>query len=184
MSHGRIADGIHSKATLRTEDIQVKVNEIMVTEVASCSPQTTLQDIAMLMWNNDCGAIPLVDDQEHPVAIITDRDISMGAALQHKPLWELRGEDISSDRELYCCNPDDSIQTALQLMEAHEVRRLPVVNQYNQLCGMVSLGDIVSFTVTESDKKPGGKKISSKETIEFLRHISAHHSLHKATVAM
>ncbi|MDL0432648.1 CBS domain-containing protein [Marinobacter sp. TBZ242] len=162
----------------------MKVSEVMVTEVACCSPQTSLQDIAMLMWNNDCGAIPLVDEQEHPVGIITDRDICMGAALQHKPLWELRGEDISSHRELYCCGPDDSIKEALQLMETHEIRRLPVINQYSQLCGMVSMGDIVSFTGAESARKAGDKKISSKETMEFLRHISAHHPSHKATATL
>lgn len=162
----------------------MKVNEVMVTEVASCSPQTSLQDIAMLMWNNDCGAIPLVDADEHPMGIITDRDISMGAALQHKPLWEIRGEEISNHRELYCCGPEDSIQKALQLMEAREVRRLPVVNQYNQLCGMVSLGDIVSFTSTESVKKTGDEKISSADTMEFLRHISAHHPSHKTPASL
>ncbi|MFN2362028.1 MAG: CBS domain-containing protein [Marinobacter sp.] len=162
----------------------MKVNEVMVTEVASCSPQTSLQDIAMLMWNNDCGAIPLLDPEEHPVGIITDRDIAMGAALQGKALWELRGEDISSARELYCCGPDDSIKKALQLMEAHEVRRLPVVNQYNQLCGIVSLGDIVSFTGTDTAKKSGSKKISSKETMEFLQHVSAHHASHKAAASL
>jgi len=162
----------------------MKVNDVMVHEVACCSPQTSLQDIAMMMWNNDCGAIPLVDDQEHPVGIITDRDIAMGAALQSKPLWEINAGDISSHRELYCCGPDESIAKALQLMEAHEVRRLPVVNQYNQLCGMVSMGDIVSFTGAETAPKTGDKKISSKETMEFLRHVSAHHPSHKAAAAV
>ncbi|WP_297794964.1 CBS domain-containing protein [uncultured Marinobacter sp.] len=162
----------------------MNINQVMVSEVASCTAQTSLQDIAMLMWNNDCGAIPLVDGEEHPVGIITDRDIAMGAAMQHKPLWELRGEDISRDRELFCCRPDDSIQKALQLMEEHEVRRLPVVNQYNQLCGMVSLGDIVSFTGAGKAKKAADKQISPMETMEFLRHISAHHPSHKAAAAL
>ncbi|MGF2734561.1 CBS domain-containing protein [Marinobacter sp. DUT-1] len=162
----------------------MKVNEVMVTEVASCSPHTSLQDIAMMMWNNDCGAIPLVDEQEHPLGIITDRDIAMGAALQSKPLWDIHAEDISSHRELYCCEPEEDIAKALQLMEAHEVRRLPVVNQYNQLCGMVSMGDIVSFTGAETVAKTGDKKISSKETMELLRHISAHHPSHKAAAAV
>ncbi|WP_166256452.1 CBS domain-containing protein [Marinobacter salicampi] len=159
----------------------MKVSEIMVTEVASCSPQTSLQDIAMLMWNNDCGAIPLVDEQEHPVGIVTDRDICMGAALRNKPLWELRGEEVTNDRELYSCGPDDSIKEALQLMEEHEVRRLPVMNQYSQLCGMLSLGDIVSFTGAGGTRKAGNTKISPNETMEFLRHVSAHHPSHKAT---
>ncbi|MFO7530161.1 MAG: CBS domain-containing protein [Marinobacter sp.] len=69
-------------------------------------------------------------------------------------------------------------------MEAHEVRRLPVVNQYNQLCGMVSMGDIVSFTGAETVAKTGDKKISSKETMEFLRHISVHHPSHKAAATV
>ncbi|HEY9120565.1 MAG TPA: CBS domain-containing protein, partial [Marinobacter sp.] len=124
------------------------------------------------------------DGEEHPVRIITDRDIAMGAALQNKPLRELCGEDISSHRELHCCGPDASITTALQLMESQEIRRLLVVNQYNQLCGIVSLGDIVSFTGSERAKKSGEEKISSKETMELLRHISAHHPAHKATAAV
>lgn len=162
----------------------MKVNAVMVTEVASCSPQTPLQDIAMLMWHNDCGAIPLVDDQEHPVGIITDRDVAMGAALQHKPLWDIRAEEVSGNRELYYCEAEDSIQKVLQMMEEHEVRRLPVVNQYNQLCGMVSMGDIVSFTGAERLRKTGAAKISSKETMELLRHISAHHPSHKAAATL
>ncbi|GGX72154.1 CBS domain-containing protein [Saccharospirillum salsuginis] len=162
----------------------MNVNDVMVTDVASCSPQTSLQDIAMLMWNSDCGAIPLVDENNHPVGIVTDRDIAMGAALQHRPLWEIRGEEITNGRELYCCGPDDTVQQALELMEQHEVRRLPVINQSSQLSGMVSLGDIVSFTGTERLRKHGNKHISSKETMEFLRHVSAHHQSHKAAATL
>jgi len=162
----------------------MKVNDVMVKEVISCSPQTSLQDIAMLMWNNDCGAVPLVDDEEHPVGIITDRDIAMGAALQHKPLWEVHAEEVSNQRELYCCELDDNIQTALKLMETHEVRRLPVVNQYDQLCGIVTLGDIVSFTDNVNAKKTKNKKISSEETMAFMKHISAHHPSHKAATVL
>lgn len=158
----------------------MNVNELMVTEVARCSPQTSLQDIAILMWNNDCGAIPLVDDEDRPIGIVTDRDIAMGAALQRKPLWDIRGEAVANGRELFCCGPENSVRDALEMMERHEVRRLPVVNQYGQLCGMLSLGDIVSFTGAERVRKHGDKQISSKDTMELLRHISAHHHSHKA----
>ncbi|HCW88870.1 MAG TPA: hypothetical protein DHU56_02235 [Marinobacter sp.] len=184
ISQGRITDGIHLDASPRTEDIRMKVNQVMVTEVASCSPQTSLQDIAMMMWNNDCGAIPLVDDREHPVGIITDRDIAMGAALQSKPLREIRAEDISSGRELYCCAAEEDIGEALQIMEAHKVRRLPVVNEDKQLCGMVSLGDIVSFTGAKNTAKTGKKQISPKEAIEFLKHVSGHHLSRKTAAAV
>lgn len=117
------------------------------------------------------------------MGIITDRDIAMGAALQHRLLWEIRGEEITRGRELICCHPDDSIQSALELMERHEIRRLPVINQHQQLCGMVSMGDIVSFTGKGRARKGDGDQIAADDTLDFLRHISAHHTLHKGVAA-
>jgi CBS domain-containing protein len=155
----------------------MKVSEIMVSELASCAPQTSLHDIAMLMWNNDCGAVPLVDEDEHPVGIVTDRDIAMGAALKLRPLWEIRGDEIARERKLYCVHQDDSITYALELMEQYEVRRLPVINQFNQLCGIVSMGDIVSFARTGRTKKG---QISATDTLDLLKHVSGHHVSRKA----
>ncbi len=160
----------------------MKIKDIMVTEVASCSAQTSLQDIATLMWNNDCGAIPLVDAEERPIGIVTDRDIAMGAALQHRPLWELSGDNVTHGREIFCCRPDDDISDALTLMESQEIRRLPVINQFDQLCGMVSMGDIVSFTRSGRARKGEVIAISAGDTLGFLKHVSGHHDGYKAIV--
>lgn len=154
----------------------MKIEDIMVHEPACCRAQTSLQDIAMLMWNNDCGAVPLVDEEQRPVGIVTDRDIAMGAALQHRPLWELRGEDIAQDRAPHCCHPGESIYDVLDLMEQHEVRRFPVVNKRGKLCGMISMGDIVSRTRVGRARKGQPEQIDAGETLDFLRHVSAHHS--------
>lgn len=161
----------------------MNVNEIMVTEVASCSPRTSLQDIAMMMWDRDCGAIPVVDDNRWPVGIVTDRDIAMGAALQRRPLWDIRAEEVTNGREVFCCRPDDTTSDALSLMESHEVRRLPVVNESDELCGMVSMGDIVSFTRSGRARKGEREQISARESLDFLKHVSAHHQPHHQPAA-
>ncbi|PLW82586.1 CBS domain-containing protein [Kineobactrum sediminis] len=153
------------------------VENAMVREVASCSPDSSLEEIASLMWNNDCGSVPILDDEQHPVGIVTDRDIAMGAGLMHKPLWEISAREIMGDKKIACCNTEDSVQSALALMEKNEVRRLPVVNQYGQLAGMLSMGDVISAT---SDSRARGKKaqpdqIDAAEVLDFLKHVSAHH---------
>ncbi len=161
----------------------MRVSEIMVREVASCAPQTSLEDIAMVMWNNDCGAVPLVDEQGHPVGIITDRDIAIRAAREHRPLWKIRGEELVQGRWLHCVHFDDSITHALELMEQRKVRRLPVINRLDELCGMVSMGDIVSFTRAARVRKGGRDQISAADTIGFIKHVSGHHGSRAVTMA-
>lgn len=153
----------------------MNIKEIMVSEVASCSPQTNLHNIALMMWKHDCGAIPLVNEQNEPVGIVTDRDIAISAAMQNRPLWEIQGEEVAHGREVYCCHPEDSITEALALLERHEVRRLPVVDASNKLCGIVSMGDIISFTRAGRARKGDGEMISAEDSLGFLRHVSAHH---------
>lgn len=161
------------------------VKDAMVGEVVSCTPGSSLQDIAISMWNNDCGCIPVVDSQEYPVGIVTDRDIAMAAALKHKPLWDITVEEVTADRKVICCESHDSLQDAVGMMEQHEVRRLPVVNQYGQLCGMLTMGDILSFTraVRSRSKKSGNSQIDAAEIMGFLKHVSAHHKPHRTVLA-
>ena len=161
----------------------MNVQDIMVAEVAYCSSQTSLQDIAMMMWNNDCGAIPIVDNEERPVGIVTDRDIAMAAALQHKPLWEINVEEVSGGRELFFCHPEDTIQEALALMEHNRIRRLLVINQFGQLCGMITMGDIVSFTQAGTASKSQQAQIQPSETLSFLKQVSGHHEVHHQLTA-
>ena len=96
------------------------------------------------MWNNDCGSVPVVDENNRPVAMVTDRDIAIGAALQQRPLWELTPNDITDNQQLHKCHLNDDVQTALDIMRENGVRRLPVVNDQGTLAGIVSSGDIIA----------------------------------------
>ena len=70
----------------------MKVEQIMNREVKTCRPQDSLNRAAQIMWDEPCGAVPVVDDQHRPVGFLTDRDICMAAYTQGKPLEQLRVE--------------------------------------------------------------------------------------------
>lgn len=123
------------------------IQEVMTPHVATCTQDNDLETVALLMKNNNCGSIPIVDADDKPIGMVTDRDILMISALEHKPLWELTVDEIIS-KESYCCSYDDDIKLALALMERHSVRRLPITNKEGQLIGILSMDDIVVATAS------------------------------------
>lgn len=150
----------------------MKVNEIMHANVITCAPETSLDSVARSMWENDCGAVAVVDAKGAPVGIVTDRDIAMGAAIQGKPLWEMCSHDITRDRPLHVCSADASVPAALELMESHEVRRLPVVGKDGRLAGMLSIGDVVNHTAGDSRRHRG--EVDEDRTLRALKAVMPH----------
>ena len=117
----------------------MKVRDIMTTDVATATPETTLEDIATMMRDEDTGAIPVLDDDEL-VGIITDRDIVIRCIAEGKDPVETTVEDVLSEG-LETIEPESNIEEARELMSRRQVRRLPVV-EGGQLIGMLSIGDI------------------------------------------
>ena len=115
------------------------VKELMSTDPIFCTPDTPLDDVARLMTENDCGAIPVCLDR-HVVGIVTDRDIvtrglARGGDPHSVPVSEVMTHNLRVVRE------DDPIERALQIMESGHVRRLPVV-QGPALVGLLSMTDL------------------------------------------
>ncbi len=147
----------------------MNVAEVMEKQVSTCSPQTDLETVAKTMWDGDCGAIPVVDEAGRPVGMVTDRDIAMGAALNHKPLWEMRTRDITNDREVFTCGARDDVHRALAIMKGKKVRRLPVVDAQGKLCGIISLDDLV---IASGDMAVAGNaELSGAEVLHTLQRI-------------
>jgi CBS domain-containing protein len=120
------------------EDV-MKVNEIMTEDVATASPDSTLEDIAIIMRDEDTGAVPIVEDGEL-VGLITDRDIVMRCIAAGREAAETTADDILSN-DLETVEPGADVGEASRLMSRKQIRRLPVVEN-GRLMGMVSLGDI------------------------------------------
>ena len=117
----------------------MKVRDIMTTDVATATPETTLEDIATMMRDEDTGAIPVLDNDEL-VGIITDRDIVIRCIAEGKDPVETTVEDVVTER-LETIEPDSDIEEARELMSRRQIRRLPVVED-GELIGMLSIGDL------------------------------------------
>lgn len=130
----------------------MKVKELMTENAKACTPTNTLADAAGLMWEYDCGIVPVVAHGGQVVGLITDRDICMAAAMMHRHLENIAVEEVSPGRVI-ACRPDDDVRTALKTMRENRIRRLPVVAGDGTLAGIVSMNDIVLRAQETRDKK-------------------------------
>ncbi len=119
----------------------MKVKDLMTTDVKRCTPETNLAAAARIMWEGDCGAVPVTDERDVVVGVITDRDICIAAATRPRTEGEIPVREVIT-KALYTCAPNDDVRVALETMKVRKVRRLPVVEQGGRLVGIVSIHDI------------------------------------------
>jgi CBS domain-containing protein len=145
----------------------MKVSELMTSEVKACHQHDSLNRAAQLMWENDCGAVPVVDAEMKVVGMLTDRDICMAAYTQGVGLADASvGGAMSCD--VCTCEPDDNIASAAERMRERQIRRLPVIDKSSKLVGILSMSDIAReadrLRASKSKKRP----LKDGELIETL----------------
>lgn len=131
----------------------MKVKDVMTPDAKAIWITESLADAAKEMWENDCGALPILKDGRKVVGMITDRDICMGGAMRERSLAHISVEEIMN-KCVYAAEPDEDIEQALQTMREHKIRRLPVLNPEGELEGIVSMNDIVLHAKAQNGKKP------------------------------
>jgi CBS domain-containing protein len=119
----------------------MRVTDLMSQPVYTCHIDQTVQSAAQMMWEHDCGIVPIVDHDGHLAGVVTDRDICMAALFQNRPLSDIAVTDVMA-RDVCACRPGDEVTDAELLMSARQVRRLPVISDDGTPMGMLSLGDI------------------------------------------
>lgn len=158
--------------------------DAMITDVQCCEEKDTLQHAASLMWQHDCGSIPVLNEDGRPIGMLTDRDIAMAAMLNNCALSDLRAEQIIGKQPVITCKHNASLERCLALMEEHEIRRIPVVDEEGRLAGIISMGDAIAFTSDgqEQGRRRSSSGISSEKTLSMLRNVSAHHGPRSSTL--
>ena len=139
----------------------MKVRDVMTRDVHTVRPDQRVQEAASFMLSADAGSIP-VTEGERLIGMITDRDIAVrGVAKGHGPDTPVR-ELMTND--MVCAREDDDVEQAASRMSEAQVRRLPVIDDQDRLCGIVSLGDLSRETEGESAhqalegvSQPGGQ---------------------------
>ena len=117
----------------------MKISEVMTRDVQTVRPDQPVQEAASFMLSADAGSIP-VTDGDRLVGMITDRDIAVrGVAKGYGPDTPVR-ELMTGD--VICCREDDEVEDVASKMSEAQVRRLPIIDRDERLCGIVSLGDL------------------------------------------
>ena len=121
----------------------MQVKDVMTANPACCTPNNALPEVARMMVDNDCGEIPVVENQERkiPVGVITDRDIVCRAVAHDKNPLELKVTDCMT-KPIVTVTPDTSVEDCCRIMQEKQIRRVPVVDANGSCCGIVALADI------------------------------------------
>jgi len=121
----------------------MKVREIMTSHVTTCRPETNLAEVVTLMWEQDCGVLPVVTSDRTVSGMITDRDICVALATRGLTADRIAVHDVIAGTA-YTCSVDDDAIVALKTMKSQRVRRLPVVDAEGRLKGILSLNDVLT----------------------------------------
>ena len=139
----------------------MKISEVMTRDVQTIRPDQRVQEAASFMLSADAGSIP-VTDGDRLIGMITDRDIAVrGVAKGYGPDTPVR--ELMTD-DIICVREDDDVDDVASKMSEAQVRRLPVIDNHERLCGIVSLGDLsrdadeeAAAEALEGVSEPGGK---------------------------
>jgi CBS domain-containing protein len=149
----------------------MKVEQLMTKTVATCRTGDTLSDAARIMWEHDCGVVPIVENDEslRVVGMLTDRDVCMAAYTKGSPLAQIRVRDVMSTA-IRSCRSGVDVAEAEGLMRQAQLHRLPVVDDADQLLGVISLADIAREAAREVGSRR--QEVSIAEVGETIAAIS------------
>jgi CBS domain-containing protein len=160
----------------------MKVEQLMTRDVQTCHPGDPLNAAAQIMWDHDCGSVPVVEQEDgaaRVVGMLTDRDVCMAAYTQGRPLSAIKVESAMA-RGVRSCRFTDSLGTALRILEHNQLHRLPVLDQNDHLVGMLSLADAAREAAREHGRD--AKEVTDGQIGETLEAISAPRLPHEVAI--
>jgi CBS domain-containing protein len=121
----------------------MRIEEVMTREPACCTPDTGLREVAQMMVDHDCGQIPVVQSTSElkVLGVVTDRDIVSRLVAQGRNPLDLDAGACMS-QPVVTVRTDQSVEDCIRVMEAHRIRRVPVVDDNGLMRGIVSQADI------------------------------------------
>lgn len=120
----------------------MKVKKIMTAEAGFCFAEESLSRAVEIMWQRDCGAVPVVDIEMNVVGMITDRDIAVAASFRDQKTSEISVGEVIRNR-VFTCKETDDAEDVLKKMRRARVKRIPVVNENGAIAGIVSIADLI-----------------------------------------
>ena len=120
---------------------EIKVGDIMSKNVISVTDEASIVEVATLMEKYNVGSI-VVAENKKAEGIITERDIVRKLVAKGKDTGKAKAGDAMSS-PLKVITAEAGIETAAKAMKEYSIKRLPVINESNELIGLISEGDIM-----------------------------------------
>jgi CBS domain-containing protein len=124
-----------------------RARDVMTADPACCAPHTPLDQVAKMMALNDCGEIPVIDTAEQPIGVVTDRDIVCRIVAEGKNPMAYPAETCMS-QPVVTVRTTATLDEVVRTMEAHQVRRVPVVDDKGRCVGMIAQADVARSAPT------------------------------------
>jgi CBS domain-containing protein len=117
----------------------------MTKDPACCVPTDTAAGVAKIMKTENVGSIPVRESHKSwkLVGIVTDRDLALHVVAEERDATGTLVQDVMT-RQVVTCDPEDDLQEALEAMQSHQVRRIPVIDQSGLLIGIIAQADIAT----------------------------------------
>lgn len=150
----------------------------MTADAGFCFAEESLTRAVEIMWQRDCGSVPIVDAEMKVIGMITDRDIAVAVNMKNKKASQIKIGEVIGNVVFTCLEKDDA-ENVLKKMRRAKIKRLPVVNENNALVGIVSISDLILktpklkkevYSALKSIAKP--RRIVLKEVAETEEEIS------------
>ena|SRR5436190_1869842 len=119
------------------------VRDVMTPNPHCVSDNDTIRDAARIMKDEDTGVVPVIDGGKKIIGLITDRDIVVRLIAEGKDPGSARVNEVMT-KSVRKVNEDATVKEVLTMMSSSEIRRVPVVNDRDEIVGIVSIGDIAT----------------------------------------
>jgi CBS domain-containing protein len=129
----------------------MKIREVMTQGAETINPDALAREAAIKMKELDVGSLPVCDGEKLH-GLVTDRDIVLRMVAEGHDPASTKVKEIMTTEATYCFD-DQTLEEAAEVMEAHQIRRLPILNRDKQLIGMLSLGDLATRSQGTEDQE-------------------------------
>jgi CBS domain-containing protein len=118
-----------------------QARDVMTPDPARCTPNTSVEDVARMMVQNDCGEIPVVDTDDRVIGVVTDRDIVCRVVAEGKNPMGYTAEACMSE-SVVTVDEGAPLEEVIAMMETHQIRRVPVIADGGRCTGIISQADL------------------------------------------
>ncbi len=132
--------------------------DVMTPDPVCCRPHTSVDEVARLMVDGDFGEIPVIDSADHPIGVVTDRDIVRRIVAQGKNPIGYTAETCMT-QPVVTVRSDAPLEDVVSMMERHQIRRVPVVDEQGRCAGIISQADVA-------------RQAAPQDVAELLREVS------------